>query len=205
MGDSAQKCNTHTHTHTTVLQLYGFCPGQPGWAGNRRNIQPLTPIMVINHPYLLHPRTMIHGILPVQSTCLQSFSTIFLQVFFGLPLGLTPSTSYSIHFFTQSLSSFRNICPYHRSMFRCSTEIMSCNPSLSLNPLLGILSCSFTPHIHLTILISACWSATSFFLSYGPGLTSMKNTGYGKDGTIKILYIFYSTVAGDWKSEQSVV
>ena len=31
-----------------------------------------------------------------------------LHVFFGLPLGLAPSTSYSIHFFTQSLSSFRN-------------------------------------------------------------------------------------------------
>jgi len=34
--------------------------------------------------------------------------------------------------------------------------------SLSLNPLLGTLSCSITPHIHLTILISVCWSATSF-------------------------------------------
>jgi len=34
--------------------------------------------------------------------------------------------------------------------------------SLSLNPLLGILSCSFMPHIHLTILNSAHWSATSF-------------------------------------------
>jgi len=22
--------HTHTHTHTTFLQLYGFCPGQPG-------------------------------------------------------------------------------------------------------------------------------------------------------------------------------
>jgi len=32
---------------------------------------------------------------------LQSFSTISLQVFFGLPLGLLPSTLYSIHFFTQ--------------------------------------------------------------------------------------------------------
>jgi len=31
-----------------------------------------------------------------------------------------------------------------------------------LNPLLGILSCSFMPHTHLTILISARWSATSF-------------------------------------------
>ena len=53
------------------------------------------------------------------------FSTISLQVFFGLPLGLAPSTSYSIHFFTQSLSSFRSTCPYHRNLFCCSTEIMS--------------------------------------------------------------------------------
>ena len=47
---------------------------------------------------------------------LQSFSTISVRVFFGLPLGLAPSTSYSIHFFTQSLSSFRNTCPYHRNL-----------------------------------------------------------------------------------------
>jgi len=33
---------------------------------------------------------------------------------------------------------------------------------LSLNPLLETLSCSLMPHIHLTILISACWSVTSF-------------------------------------------
>jgi len=39
---------------------------------------------------------------------------------------------------------------------------MSSNPSLSLNPLLGTLSCSLMLHIHLTILISARWSATSF-------------------------------------------
>jgi len=82
------------------------------------------------------------------------------QVFFGLPLGLAPSTSYSIHFFTQSLSSFRNTCHTHCNLFRCSTEIMSSNTSLSLNLLLGILSCCLTPHIHLTILISARWSAT---------------------------------------------
>jgi len=35
-------------------------------------------------------------------------------------------------------------------------------PSLSLNSLLGTLSFTLTLHIHLTILISACWSATSF-------------------------------------------
>jgi len=97
----------------------------------------------------------------------QSFSTISLQVFFGLPLGLPPSTSYSIHFFTQSLSSFHSTCPYYRNLFCYITEILSSNPSLSLIPLLGTLSCSLTSHIHLTILISAHWSATSFSFHMG--------------------------------------
>jgi len=70
---------------------------------------------------------------------LQSFSTISVQVFFGLPPGLAPSTSYSTHFFTQSLSSFHSTCPYLRSLFCCSTVIMSSNPTLSLNSLLVLL------------------------------------------------------------------
>jgi len=41
-----------------------------------------------------------------------------------MPLGLAPSTLYSIHFFTQSLSSFHNTCPCHRNLFCCSTEIV---------------------------------------------------------------------------------
>jgi len=85
----------------------------------------------------------------------QSIFTISLQVFFGLPLGLAPSTSYSIHFFTQSLSSFCSTCPYYRSLFCCSTEIMSSNHRLSLNPLLRTTSWGLKSHIHLTILISA--------------------------------------------------
>jgi len=75
-------------------------------------------------PYLHPPSTTMHGILPVQSTHL----TIFfhnIQVFFGLPLGLAPSTSYSIHFFTKSLSSFCNACPYHRNLFRPADAIKS--------------------------------------------------------------------------------
>ena len=39
----------------------------------------------------------------------QSSRTTSFQVFFGLPLGLEPSTSCSIHFFTQSSSSFRMV------------------------------------------------------------------------------------------------
>jgi len=70
----------------------------------------------------------------LNSRAWQSFTTISLQVFFGLPLGLVPAISYSIYFFIKSLSSFRSTCSYHRNLFCCSnTEIMSSNPSLSLN------------------------------------------------------------------------
>ena len=92
----------------------------------------------------------------------QSFCTTSLRVLFGLPLGLEPSTSYSIHFFTQSVSSFRSTCPYHRKLFCCSINIISSIPSLSLNSLLGTPSFTLRLHIHLTILISARWSAISF-------------------------------------------
>jgi len=85
----------------------------------------------------------------------QSFCTTSFHVLFGLPLGLEPSTSYSIHFFIQSVSSFRSTCPYQRSLFCCSINIILSIPSLSLNSLLGTLSFTLTLHIHLTILISA--------------------------------------------------
>ena len=70
----------------------------------------------------------------------QSFCTTSFHVLFRLPLGLEPSTSYSIHFFTQSMSSFRSTCPNHRNLFCCSINIISSIPSLSLNSLLGTLS-----------------------------------------------------------------
>jgi len=58
--------------------------------------------------YQLAPSITIHSILLVQFTWLTVFCTTSLQVLFGLPLRLEHSTSYSIHFFTLSLSSFRN-------------------------------------------------------------------------------------------------
>ena len=61
----------------------------------------------------------------------QSSRTTSFQVFFGLPLGLEPSTSCSIPCFTQSSSSFRNTWPYQRSLFCCNTNAMSSTPSLS--------------------------------------------------------------------------
>jgi len=74
----------------------------------------------------------------------QYFCTTSVHVFFGLSLGLASSTSYSIQFFTQSLSSFRSTFPYHHNLFCCSTEITSSNPSLSLKSLLGTLSYTLT-------------------------------------------------------------
>ena len=78
-------------------------------------------------PYLLPPSITIHGIHSVQFTVPTVFFQYSVQVFFGLHLGLAPCTSYSILFFTQSLSSFRSTCSYHPNLFFCSTEIMSTN------------------------------------------------------------------------------
>jgi len=50
---TATKCNTAAKlaTHTQpFLRLSGFCLGQLEWAGTKRNIHPLTLIVVINHP-----------------------------------------------------------------------------------------------------------------------------------------------------------
>jgi len=64
----------------------------------------------------------------------QSFHTTSFHVLFGLLLGLELSISYAIHFFTQSVSSFRSTCPYHRNLFCCGISIISSIPSLSLHP-----------------------------------------------------------------------
>jgi len=80
----------HTHNRFTALRN---CPGQPGWAGTRRNIHPLTLIVVINNPNLLYPSTTIHGILRIQSTCSKVF-------FHNLSPSFLWSTSWSgtLHF-----------------------------------------------------------------------------------------------------------
>ena len=144
--------NRHTRTHTHTQLFYGSL------GSVRNNLGEPVPEETFTHshlplasviPYLLPPSSTIHGILPAQFMYPTVFSTISLQVFFGLPFGLAPSTPYSTHFFTQSLS-FHSTCPYHHYLFYCSSEVMSSNPSLSLNPLFGTLSCSFTSHVHLT-------------------------------------------------------
>jgi len=70
----------------------------------------------IHHPIFISFFQLLRSIVSslFKSRTWQSFCTtsLSLQVLFGLPLDLEPSTSYSIHFFTQSVSSFCNSCPY---------------------------------------------------------------------------------------------
>jgi len=56
------------------------------------------------------PSITIHGIFPVQFICLNVFS---------------------LHTPYISSPTFHNTCPYHCTLYCCSTEIMSSNPSLS--------------------------------------------------------------------------
>jgi len=135
---------------TTVLRPFVWdYPGEP------------VPEETLTHPpawsscnlYQLLPSTTIHSILLVPITCL----AIFLHNLFPCPLGLEPSTSYSIDFFTQSVSSSRSTCPYHRSLFCSSISIISSIPSLCLNSLnFSSLFAEVPPHFQ-------SWQARSHF------------------------------------------
>ena len=141
------------HTHTTVLRPFVWdYSGEP--APEETFIDSHSSFSSTILISFLHlPRTIASSLLNPRTW--QSLCTTSNYVLFSLPLGLEPTAPYSIHFFTQSLSSFRNTCPYHRNLFCCSSDVMSTIPSLSLISLFGTLSFNLTPHIHLTILISA--------------------------------------------------
>jgi len=95
----------------------------------------------------------------------QPLSMSFL--FYLLVWSSPPHIPYIFFTQSQSVSSIRSTCPYHHSLFCCSINIISSIPSLSLNSLLGTLSFTLTLHIHLTILRTAHWSATSFSVLTG--------------------------------------
>ena len=140
-----------TTTRTVLRPFVRDYPGEPVPEEHSPTDHPDHPIFI---SFFHLPRPIASSLIKLRAW--QSFCTTSLHVLFGLPLGLEPSTSYSIHFFTQSVSSFRNTCPYHHNLFCCSISIISSIPSLSVNSLLGTLSFTLTVHIHLTILIPAC-------------------------------------------------
>ena len=158
---------TQTHTHT---QLFNGPLSRTTQVGRYQKKHSPT------HTHADHQTSFIkflHFLRSIASSLFnlcawQSFSTTSLQVLFSLPLGLGPSASCSIHFFTQSSSSFHNTCPSHHSLFCCNTIFFIYSfKKISLHSLFGNLSFTLMPHIHLTILISAGWSANSFsFLTW---------------------------------------
>jgi len=143
--DTHTHTHTHARTHTTILRLFGFCPGQPGWGSTRRNIHPLTPVVVISHllsassiycdPW--HPPCSIYVPDSLFPQSLSKFSLVYLLAWH--PPVHTPYVS----------------SPNHCLLFAAHAHTIAicfylvprlCLPSLSFSPLLGILSCSFTPH-----------------------------------------------------------
>ena len=91
-------------THTTVLTAFG--PGLPGYQKKHSptHTHPDHRTSFISFLHLLLSTASSVFSLPAR----QSSLTTYLHVLLGLPLGLGPSTSYFMHFFTQSSSSFCN-------------------------------------------------------------------------------------------------
>ena len=116
-------CRT-VNTHTAILRPFvRVYPGEePGPEETSIHSHPSCSSTILIS-FLHLPRTIASSLLYPRTW--QSLCTTSNHVLFGLPLGLEPTTSYSIHFFTQSLSSFRNTCPYHRSLFCCSSCFLS--------------------------------------------------------------------------------
>jgi len=131
MGKCKKECITHTHIHTTVLRLSRFCLSR-----YQKKHSP-------THAYHGHQSSLIfsiyiHGILSVQFTCL----TVF---FHNLSPSILWSTSWpgTLHFILHTFLHpivvfFSQHIPIPSQPVCCTTEIMSSNPSLSLNPLLGV-------------------------------------------------------------------
>jgi len=101
-------------------------------------------IILIIQPCNLHqllPSTPIHSIIPIPFMWLTIFFVQHsLQVLFGLPLGLELSTSNVMHFFTQSVSSFCNTCPYHlNENFKFRHKFLHCKSSVNYMWCVGTL------------------------------------------------------------------
>ena len=122
-----------THTHTTVN---GLLSGTTRVGLYQKKHSPththpdhrtfFSSSSIYNDPW--HPLCSVYELDSPLGQPLSRSSLVFL--------GLGPSTSYSMHFFTQSSSYFRSTCPYQRSLFCCSTNAMSL-VSLSA-PYLGV-------------------------------------------------------------------
>ena len=164
-----KKIHTCTTRTTTTTVLWPFVRDYPGEPVPEETFTSPTH-HPDHHPILINffhlPQSIASSLFKLHAW--QSFCTTSLHVLFGLPLCLEPSTLYSPHFFTQSMSSFCNTCPCHCNLFCCSTNILSSIPSLSLNSLLGTVFTHPSDHSHLCSL-----KCHLIFFPDRPGLTSV--------------------------------
>ena len=120
----------HTHNHLTA-----FVRDNPGRPVPEETLTQSCPTWSSDILYHLHLQWSMAS--SVHFTCLTILSDnlspgpLWSSSWFGL------WTSYSIHFFTQSSSSFCSTCPYQCSLFCCKTNAMSYLVSLSA-PYLGV-------------------------------------------------------------------
>ena len=146
-------------TTTTTIVLRPFVRDYPG---------ELVPEEIFTHPpswsssnlYQLLTSTTIHSILPVQIACL----TIFLH-------NLSPRPFWSISWSgALHLIFYTLLHPTHAHTIAACFAVVSILYHLFIVFLstlyLELLSFTLTWHIHLTILISAQWSATSLKWHY---------------------------------------
>ena len=140
----------HTRTHNRFIALWNLSRTTClSWLSTHTH-----PSWSSVIPYLLPPSITIHGILPVQFTCLTVFfhnlSPRFLwstslhgTLHFILHTFLHPCLVFAAyaHTITTCLAAVPRLC--HLILVSCSTLYLE------------LLSCSLIPHIHLTILISA--------------------------------------------------
>jgi len=150
------RTRTHTHAHTHTQPFNGLWFGTTR-VGRYQKKHPLTPILIIRHPLSTssiyndqwHP---LCSFCVLDSPLVQPLSRSSLVFLLVLDPQLhTPYISSPSHHLLFAAHGHTNAA--------CSAAIpMLCHlylVSLSLNSLLGCLSFSLTPHIHLTILISA--------------------------------------------------
>ena len=121
---------THIHTHTQPFNGLWSGTTRVGWYHKKHSPTDTHCDHRTSFIIFLHLQRSMASSLFILCAC-QSSRTTSVQVLFGLPLGLGPSTAYSIHFFTQSSSSFCSTCPYQHSLFCWNTNAMSSIPSLS--------------------------------------------------------------------------
>ena len=114
-------CELETHTHTQPFNGLWFGTTRVGRYKKKHSPTDTHPDHRTSFIIFLHLQQSMASSLFILRAW-QSSLTTSLQVLFGLPLGLGPSTSYSIHFFTQSWSTFRSKCPYLGSLFCCSMQ-----------------------------------------------------------------------------------